>query len=157
MVTDMRSETKCKHCGSYINIREVVARCTECGKNLFNSNKENMKNVFKEKDRVFHINYQWGEVESVESIKSARVMFNDTLRLIDINLLSFTEYALQGFTQERPFEPIIGKYYYYWTKESLEVDCVGYGKYLGISRDELAPYKFGDKKFPFCSENNPLE
>jgi len=156
-------DIKCKHCGSYINIREVVSRCTECGKELFNSNKENMKNVFKEKDRVFHILYGWGTVEEVTIHNKITVHFDIGRRksgyIINsfCKLLSFTEYTLQGFTQERPFEPIIGKYYYYWTKESLEVDCVGYGKYLGISRDELAPYIFGTKKFPFCSENNPLE
>jgi DNA-directed RNA polymerase subunit RPC12/RpoP len=157
MVTTMRSETKCPHCGSYINIREAGTRCTECGKELFNSKKENMKSVFKKGDKVFHINYQWGEVESVESIKSARVMFNGILRLVDINLLSFTEYTLQGLTQEKPFEPEIGKFYWFWNEGAIENNCVGRGKYLGKSNDELAPYKFGDNKFPFCSENNPLE
>jgi DNA-directed RNA polymerase subunit RPC12/RpoP len=157
MVAAMRSETKCPHCGSYINIREVVTRCTECGKELFNSNKENMKNNFKKGDRVFHINYQWGEVESVESIKSARIMFNGILRLIDVNLLSFTEYTLQGFTQERPFEPIVGNYYFFWNDETIADYCVGFGKLKSISNNINFPYFFGTKYFQYCSDKNPLE
>jgi len=157
-------DIKCKNCGSYINIREVVSRCTECGKELFNSNKENMKSVFKDGDTVFHYQHGEGVFKQCENTLEYTVLFlkgySSEPALVGTgiyDLLSFTEYTLQGFTQERPFEPIVDKYYYYWTQESLEVDCVGYGKYLGISRDELAPYIFGNKKFPFCSENNPLE
>jgi hypothetical protein len=152
-------DIKCKNCCSYINIREVVSRCTECGKELFNSNKENMKNVFKKGDRVFVAPYGWCEFETYQTENEFWCFVKQKCYTFTVRtaMISFTEYTLQGFTQERPFEPIVGKYYWFWTQESLEVDCVGYGKYLGISRDELAPYKFGDKKFPFCSENNPLE
>ena len=78
--------------------------------------------VFKVGDRVFHINYGWGEITDIvrstmfplyvkfdlgtltftmtgkESAKSKREM------------LSFTEYTLQGFSQERPIAlPEVGE------------------------------------------------
>jgi DNA-directed RNA polymerase subunit RPC12/RpoP len=33
-------DIQCPHCSSYLNIREVVSRCTECGKPLFEQKKE---------------------------------------------------------------------------------------------------------------------
>ena len=82
--------------------------------------KEKMKKeVFKEGDRVFHIEYGWGVV--IQADKSVRygieVKFDEVSFDCGVSytldgkefesskqsLLSFTEYTLWGFSQERPF------------------------------------------------------
>jgi len=81
-----------------------------------------MKSVFKVGDKVFHIEYGWGTVRFQESINfPLLVEFNED-EVMSFNLdgretteskqplLSFTEYTLQGFTQERPVElPEVGE------------------------------------------------
>lgn len=74
-----------------------------------------MKTVFKVGDKVFDARYGWGEVTSISYTPKypISVVFNkiedfytfdgrdhDTDNLTP--LLSFTEYTLQGFSQERP-------------------------------------------------------
>jgi hypothetical protein len=74
--------------------------------------KEKMKKeIFKVGDRVYHYTYGWGEVTSHEEDKIITVKFSDdTITFIDGKLLSFTEYTLQGFSQERPIVlPKIGE------------------------------------------------
>lgn len=85
-----------------------------------------MKEIFKEGDRVFHVEYGWGVVIQVD--KSVRygieVKFDEVSFDCGVSytldgkefenskqsLLSFTEYTLQGFSQERPIElPEIGE------------------------------------------------
>ena len=75
-----------------------------------------MKTVFKVGDKVFDIRYGWGEVSNIdndEDLYPIHVIFNNIHdyytwdgRDHDIDslipLLSFTEYTLQGFSQERP-------------------------------------------------------
>ena len=59
--------------------------------------------LFKEGDRVYHYTYGWGEITTHEENAIIRVkFFADTIAFMDGNLLSFTEYTLQGFSQERP-------------------------------------------------------
>jgi hypothetical protein len=75
--------------------------------------------IFKVGDKVFHLQYGWGEVESDifdnginEQIYRVHVRFlkNNTsftfngkeFKEDEHSTLSFTEYTLQGFTQERP-------------------------------------------------------
>lgn len=67
--------------------------------------------IFKEGDKVFHLQYGWGEITSYEENAIIRVkFFADTIAFMDGNLLSFTEYTLQGFSQERPIElPEVGE------------------------------------------------
>lgn len=67
-----------------------------------------MKTIFKVGDRVFDIRYGWGIVEEV--ITAVIVKFDACVmdrnhywgRLLGV--LSFTEYTLEGFSQERPEE-----------------------------------------------------
>jgi hypothetical protein len=76
-----------------------------------------MESVFKVGDRVYHIEYGWGEVVrtngsfnfpiSVRFTDGEENIFsftNDGRETTEskTQLLSFTEYTLQGFTQERP-------------------------------------------------------
>jgi hypothetical protein len=67
-----------------------------------------INDIFKVNDRVYHHKYGWG---TVEATFYGRVMaeFDNTKNVIreldgDIKLLSFTEYTLEGFSQERPEE-----------------------------------------------------
>jgi hypothetical protein len=227
---------ECPHCESYINAREIVTRCTECGKNIYEKPKTNeMKatlenflvkwdgnnplwkefiewfnkvgsksyfkgdyqnnfygivscnkistseldglekellitleqwqqllnhktmNNFKKGDKVFVAPYGWCEfVSHYENTNTCWVENNGNAFQVDIMLISYTEYTLEGLTQERPFEPIVGNYYWFWNKGTLETSVVGWGLYIGKSNDELKPYIFGSLTFSFCSETNPL-
>lgn len=74
------------------------------------------KTVFKKGDKVFHIEYGWGEVIEIRNVDSFPVVVNFNNEHIRFSnkgteffedkmpLLSFTEYTLQGFSQERPME-----------------------------------------------------
>lgn len=75
-----------------------------------------METVFKKGDEVFHICYGWGEVDFIDEKPEDYPIFvafrngleesftlDGKFKLTDINpTLSFTEYTLQGFSQERP-------------------------------------------------------
>lgn len=82
---------------------------------------------FKVGDRVYHIQYGWGEVEAniFDDVINQQI-YHVHVRFLDNNvsftldgkefeedkqpLLSFTEYTLQGFSQERPIElPKVGE------------------------------------------------
>jgi hypothetical protein len=150
-------DIKCSHCGSYLNIREVVTRCTECGKELFNSKKENM-NPFKVKDTVHHIKYGKGIVIEVQN-DTVLVAYEDESHWhSDLSLLSFTEYTLQGFSQERRAEPEIGKFYWLWDEEMIDNEEVAYAKLADIDKDgEDWIYHTKGSYYYFISETNPLE
>jgi hypothetical protein len=69
------------------------------------------KDIFKVGDRVFHIQFGWGIIEE-EIADMWMLVFESRSKRDDkvgINkfgskLLSFTEYSLEGFSQERPKE-----------------------------------------------------
>lgn len=71
-----------------------------------------MKEVFKVGDKVYHIQYGWGVISKL-SINDILVDFQNKISAwvsSDGNLLSFTEYTLKGFSQERPIElPEVGE------------------------------------------------
>lgn len=70
-----------------------------------------MKTIFKIEDKVYHYKYGWGVVTNF-SRALIRVNFKNKPEYlaIDNELLSFTEYTLQGFTQERPISlPEVGE------------------------------------------------
>jgi hypothetical protein len=114
-------------------------------------------NNFKKGDKVFVYPYGWCEYchESV-NVGKVVVKYKFIYHEVDIFLVSFTEYTLQGFTQERPFEPKIGEKYFFWNDETINDDCVGYGRLKQISNNINFPYFFGTKYFQFCSKTNPL-
>lgn len=64
------------------------------------------KEIFKVGDKVYHIEYGWGVVTKICSISSDSFVefFIDRDLWFDYSceLLSFTEYTLQGVSQERP-------------------------------------------------------
>lgn len=67
-----------------------------------------METIFKEGDRVFDIIYGWGTVERIVPSEYVYVYFDIDKSLsvwygdISLRILSFTEYTLKGFSQERP-------------------------------------------------------
>lgn len=77
-----------------------------------------METIFKEGDRVFHYHYGWGTIKSISyddrAIYPVPVNFDTSDstwftcdgRELDCEKpsLSFTEYTLEGFSQERPEE-----------------------------------------------------
>lgn len=77
--------------------------------------------MFKVGDNVFHIKYEWCIIQEI-AVTQVLVRYKcDTLigdqicdgyeeKVLDLDLLSFTEYTLQGFSQKRPIElPEIGE------------------------------------------------
>ena len=73
------------------------------------------KQIFKRGDKVFHYAYKWGKVIKTreEAYKGGTIVvvaFEDkeagmvNFQGRGILLLSFTEYTLQGFSQERPID-----------------------------------------------------
>jgi hypothetical protein len=149
-------DIQCNKCQSYLNIREVVTRCTEC-KELIKPKTKNMKNNFKKGDNVFVAPYGWCEYcHTSVNVGKEIIKQGCNHYEVDTTLVSFTEYKLEGFTQERPFEPKIGEKYFFWNDETINDDCVGYGRLKQISNNINFPYFFGTKYFQFCSETNPL-
>jgi len=79
--------------------------------------------IFKKGDRVFHITKGWGTVEHINNERELGVLVSFDSRCINTftqdgkefqtslhSTLSFTEYTLQGFSQERPIVlPEIGE------------------------------------------------
>lgn len=71
-----------------------------------------MKSIFRQGDRVYHFLYGWGDVIQIVTNNNylwVRVQFDDKPKDFQDNfkdgfLLSFTEYKLEGFSQERPEE-----------------------------------------------------
>ncbi len=76
-----------------------------------------METIFRKGDRVFHIHYGWGTVKLIDSDMpefpvgicfdlEERCWFTHDGRELNWEkpTLSFTEYTLQGFSQERPEE-----------------------------------------------------
>lgn len=64
---------------------------------------------FKIGDRVYHIIKGWGIVTNTENAITVKFE-NETIVFFVGELLSFTEYTLQGFSQERPIElPKVGE------------------------------------------------
>jgi hypothetical protein len=62
-----------------------------------------METVFKVGDKVFHFQHGWGIVTGfTQSIMKVKFTKSDKFFEIDNKLLSFTEYTLQGFSQEKP-------------------------------------------------------
>jgi len=67
--------------------------------------------IFKTNDRVYHHHYGWGIIKDIHYGVNKRILieFDDTPNLViemfnEKPVLSFTEYKLVGFSQERPEE-----------------------------------------------------
>lgn len=109
------------------------------------------KLIFKKRDRVFDIRFGWGTVKEVLDTSYHNypiiVFFDNIGNVITYasdgsfgagmpQMLSFTEYTLQGFSQERPinYNDYIGKWGKFWNED--------FEDYYVISK--LKEYKSGD-------------
>ena len=62
-----------------------------------------MKEIFKVEDKVFDFKYGWGFVHDARCPIIVRFSeYTVSYAKKDLKTLSFTEYTLQGFSQERP-------------------------------------------------------
>jgi hypothetical protein len=117
-------------------------------------------NRFKKGDKVFVYPYGWCEfVSHYENTNTCWVENNGNAFQVDIRLISYTEYTLQGLTQERPFEPVVGQMYYFWNDEMLVQKRVFCAFYKGYGSENY-PYGMGVNKgqlnYQHISETNPL-
>lgn len=128
-----------------------------------------METLFKVGDRVYDIRFGWGTVkhiqEDVSSYFPVNVLFdNDKSQNLKFyssefdeekytNLLSFTEYTLQGFSQERPinYEDYIGKWGRFFDKNEIHIAIDKLVDYHGSSAD--APF---ESRFAHYSNFEPL-
>ena len=124
------------------------------------------KQTFEKGDRVFDIRFGWGTVITenivIDSFNPMVVQFDDeelrnyyTLRGKDITkLLSFTEYELQGFSQEKPInhEKHVGKWGKFWDSDK---DILLIGKLLAYDNTENEGYPF-ENEFGYYANFEPL-
>jgi hypothetical protein len=115
-----------------------------------------MKTIFKDGDKVFDVRYGWGEVTHLYhstqySIEVAFDKCKDYYTYEGYNhlntlvpLLSFTEYTLQGFSQERPeLLPERGQIVWVRSDENSDWECQHF-----MSKD---------KEFYKTTKGNPWE
>ena len=104
------------------------------------------KQIFKRGDRVFVANLGWGIIEHLkENYCSILLEGANYIVRVHKNLVSFSEYTLQGFSQERPNN---------WD------DCIGkWGKFTDIGDEDVVISKLDrvmDMKkeaYPFVSSD----
>ncbi len=124
-----------------------------------------MEKIFKKWDRVYHFVYGWGNIVNDEfplevEFDSRKGPYRDMFK--DAYLLSFTEYTLEGFSQERP-EPLPNKGDIVWVRDDDSEDWRIthffhkdiYGNYLAsIYYNDLTPpiWKYMTTKNPHTNE-----
>jgi len=121
-----------------------------------------MKNIFKKGDRVFAYVFGWGTVIYVDNKDDFAIgvefdtqnnesfTYDGRHYLEDPQILSFTEYKLEGFSQERP-EELPKKGDIVWVRNEFPSEWViGHflrkkdGKYI-VSSDNKNPDGWGDE------------
>jgi hypothetical protein len=129
-----------------------------------------MDNIFRKGDRVYHYEHGWGHViETCDMYDFILVNVNFANNPLHIKntfkngyMLSFTEYTLEGFTQERP-EPLPNKGDIVWVRDDDSEDWRIthffhkdiYGNYLAsIYYNDLTPpiWKYMTTKNPYTNE-----
>lgn len=127
------------------------------------------KQTFEKGDRVFDYIKGWGEIvhtysdnwEEVDDNYTACVVkFDSSKEIIHFTkylatkMLSFTEYTLQGFTQEKPvnYEEYVGKWGQFWDSNK---DILLIGKLLAYDNTENEGYPF-ENEFGYYANFEPL-
>ena len=125
------------------------------------------KQVFKEGDRVYLYPLGWGDIEYksdydysiyFKSIEDKRYIGGDVR-----SLLSFTEYRLDGFSQERP-EELPNRGQIVWARDSDNSEWrVGHfikkenGLYLITAWDPFDDEDLRSPSYPIITTKNPYE
>lgn len=127
------------------------------------------KQTFEKGDRVFHYLKGWGEIihtfsdnwEEVDDNYTVCVVKFDSSEKLEhftkylaIKMLSFTEYTLQGFTQEKPinYEKYIGKWGQFWDNDK---GILLIGKLSAYDNTENEGYPF-ENEFGYYANFEPL-
>ena len=63
-----------------------------------------MDEIFKKGDRAYHYLYKWGTIRNANKSFASIDFDGIGYAMCDVDPLSFTEYTLEGFSQERPEE-----------------------------------------------------
>lgn len=95
---------------------------------------KNNESIFKVGDRVFDFNFGWGVVSSIDTTSEYPIWvtfgnnnqmfsytFNGNVQMSLKPSLSFTEYKLNGFSQQRP-EILPNKGDIVWVRDSEDAD-----------------------------------
>ena len=114
-----------------------------------------METLFKIGDKVFDIRVGWGTVKYVYSTDWEKAEPEFLVCEVDFNngeepyiytkksaqMLSFTEYTLQGFSQERPidYNDYVGKWGKFWDED---LEGVNIGKLLYYHDNPANNYRF---------------
>ena len=127
------------------------------------------KQTFEKGDRVFDYLKGWGEIVHTYSDNWEEVDDNYTVcvvrfesseeiihftKYLATKMLSFTEYSLQGFTQEKPvnYEKYIGKWGQFWDSNK---DILLIGKLSTYDNTENEGYPF-ENEFGYYANFEPL-
>lgn len=127
------------------------------------------KQTFEKGDRVFDYLKGWGEIVHTYSDNWEEVDDNYTVcvvrfesseelvhftKYLATKMLSFTEYTLQGFTQEKPvnYEKHVGKWGRFWDSDK---DILLIGKLLAYDNTENEGYPF-ENEFGYYANFEPL-
>jgi hypothetical protein len=102
-----------------------------------------MKQIFKVGDAVYDHTYEWGTVVDIDSntvlVKFDSISGNHVLYWgVLLKKLSFTEYTLKGFSQERP-EPLPNKGDIVWVRD-FEEDYWEITHFLAYQAGQSLPY-----------------
>lgn len=127
------------------------------------------KQTFEKGDRVFDYLKGWGEIVHLYSDNWEEVDDNYTVCVVKFDsskeiihftkylatkMLSFTEYTLQGFTQEKPvnYEEYVGKRGKFWDSDK---DVLLISKLLAYDNTEYEGYPF-ENEFGYYANFEPL-
>lgn len=127
------------------------------------------KQTFEKGDRVFDYLKGWGEIVHTYSDNWEEVDDNYTVcvvrfesseeiihftKYLATRMLSFTEYTLQGFSQEKPvnYEEYVGKRGQFWDSDK---DVLLIGKLLAYDNTEYEGYPF-ENEFGYYANFEPL-
>lgn len=115
------------------------------------------KQIFKIGDKVYNHKYGWGIVTSVGIFNGMPLYvteFNEVTGWFDDSSLSFTEYTLDGFSQERPinYEEYIEKWGKFWYDNEEEDFIIGKLKEIRLNGFVSEGYGIIDNFQPLTEE-----
>jgi hypothetical protein len=128
-----------------------------------------MKTVFKVGDKVFDIKYGWGVVNRIDDgechpvhvsffIKTESYKYDGSIIEYASPSLSFTEYTLQGFSQERPVAlPEVGELVLVRNQEIERWRTFEFHSFDGLLYNCLTGYQDGFIAFKECKRFKFIE
>jgi hypothetical protein len=114
--------------------------------------------IFKKGDKVYDHAYGWGEVLDTFGRGNVEIIVKDgKAAFLSEATLSFTEYTLNGFSQERPKEPLpFNKGDVVYVCDSIGSDIWGTCVLMGIGAYNYGKPFRGSSSWQFLALENPL-